>query len=120
MIPIGDAVSIFFVTPAVTLLVLAVTLGEPIRNVDVLAAALTITGAIIITRLDAASKLASAIPSGQRVIHRHRCCSSGRHFRRFCICYGPRAGYIGTLYDRRVLVAIFFFVSCCASRSAAP
>lgn len=49
LIPVGDAVAIFFIGPAITLILSNVVLHEPVSVVEVMAAALSIVGAALVT-----------------------------------------------------------------------
>lgn len=55
LIPSGDADAIFFIGPALTIFFSAIYLSEPVTMPDVLAALLSIFGAILISRPDSSS-----------------------------------------------------------------
>lgn len=63
LIPVGDAVAIFFIGPAITIVLSSVILHEPVSVVEVFAAVLSIFGAALVTRADAMPAAASEAAS---------------------------------------------------------
>lgn len=50
LLPIGDAVSIFFISPILTMLLSSLILAEPITRIDAIAAAVSFSGIILVAR----------------------------------------------------------------------
>lgn len=69
LIPVGDAMTLFFLSPIVTLVLCNIVMGEPITVVDIIAVTISLIGAALVTRPEStATEVLKQVPATVRII----------------------------------------------------